>query len=86
MTKNFVQLDESKFPTTKGKNIDGFRFYAVEDKHFPSITTVLGAIPKPGLIAWRKNVGEEAAKWEYRGLNESQKNHYLILQDVVAIF
>ena len=64
MTKNFVQLDESKFPTTKGKNIDGFRFYAVEDKHFPSITTVLGAIPKPSLIAWRKNVGEEAAKWE----------------------
>ena len=34
--KNFVQLDESKFPTTKGKNIDGFRFYAVEDKHYPS--------------------------------------------------
>ena len=62
--KNFVQLDESKFPTTKGKNIDGFRFYAVEDKHYPSITTVLGAIPKPGLIKWRKSVGEEAARWE----------------------
>ena len=26
MTKNFVQLDESKLPTTKGKNIDGLDF------------------------------------------------------------
>ena len=42
MTKNFVQLDESKLPTTKGKNIDGFRFYSVGDKNYPSITTVLG--------------------------------------------
>ena len=81
MTKNFVQLDESKFPTTKGKNIDGFRFYAVEDKHFPSITTVLGAIPKPGLIAWRKNVGEEAAKWEMnRAARRGSATHTLVEQ------
>ena len=46
MTKNFVQLDESKFPTTKGKNIDGFRFYAVEDKHFPSIGIFLMLMKK----------------------------------------
>jgi len=79
--KNFVQLDESKFPTTKGKNIDGFRFYAVDDKHFPSITTVLGAIPKPGLIAWRKNVGEEAAKWEMnRAARRGSATHTLVEQ------
>ena len=64
MSKNFIQLDESKFPTTKGKNQNGFRFYEVDGQHFPSITTVLGVQKKPGLIAWRKNVGEEAAKWE----------------------
>jgi hypothetical protein len=79
--KNFVQIDESKFPTTKGKNIDGFRFYAVEDKHFPSITTVLGAIPKPGLITWRKNVGEEAAKWEMnRAARRGSATHTLVEQ------
>ena len=61
---NFVKLDESKLPKTKGKRIDGMRFYEVDGKAFPSITTVLGAIPKPGLDAWRKSVGEEAAKWE----------------------
>ena len=61
---NFIELDESKLPKTKGKRIDGMRFYEVDGKAFPSITTVLGAIPKPGLEAWRKSVGEEAAKWE----------------------
>jgi len=61
---NFVKIDESKLPKTKGKRIDGMRFYEVDGKAFPSITTVLGAIPKPGLVAWRKSVGEEAAKWE----------------------
>ena len=79
MTKNFVQLDESKLPTTKGKNIDGFRFYSVGDKNYPSITTVLGAIPKPGLIAWRKNVGEEAAKWEMnRAARRGKVTHTLV--------
>ena len=81
MTKNFVQLDESKLPTTKGKNIDGFRFYSVGDKNYPSITTVLGAIPKPGLIAWRKNVGEEAAKWEMnRAARRGSATHTLVEQ------
>ena len=79
--KNFVQLDESKFPTTKGKNIDVFRFYAVEDKHYPSITTVLGAIPKPGLIKWRKSVGEEAARWEMnRAARRGSATHTLVEQ------
>ena len=81
MAKNFIQLDESKLPTTKGKNIDGFRFYAVEDKHYPSITTVLGAIPKPGLMKWRKSVGEEAAKWEMnRAARRGSATHTLVEQ------
>ena len=81
MAKNFVQLDESKLPTTKGKNIDGFRFYAVEDIHYPSITTVLGAIPKPGLMKWRKSVGEDAAKWEMnRAARRGSATHTLVEQ------
>jgi hypothetical protein len=81
MTKNFVQLDESKLPKTKGKNIDGFRFYSVGDKNFPSITTVLGAIPKPGLVAWRTYVGEEAAKWEMnRAARRGSATHTLVEQ------
>ena len=76
---NFVKLDESKFPTTKGKRIDGMRFYEVDGKAFPSITTVLGSLPKPGLDQWRKNVGEEAAKWEMnRAARRGKVTHTLV--------
>jgi len=78
---NFVKLDESKLPKTKGKRIDGMRFYEVDGKAFPSITTVLGAIPKPGLDAWRKSVGEEAAKWEMnRAARRGSAVHTLVEQ------
>ena len=33
------QLDESKFPKTKGKRIDGMRFYEVDGQAYPAITT-----------------------------------------------
>ena len=60
--KTFVTLDETKLPQTKGKRINGMRFYEVDGQAFPSVTSVLGFRPKPGLLAWRKNVGEEAAE------------------------
>ena len=65
----------------KGKRIDGMRFYEVDGKAFPSITTVLGAQPKPGLDQWRKNVGEEAAKWEMnRAARRGSATHTLVEQ------
>jgi hypothetical protein len=40
----------------------GSRFYLLEDgSKLPSVTTVLGARPKPQLHAWRKKVGNEEA-------------------------
>ena len=76
---NFVKLDESKLPKTKGKRIDGMRFYDVDGKAFPSITTVLGAQPKPGLDKWRASVGEEAAKWEMaRAARRGKATHTLV--------
>ena len=76
---NFVKIDESKLPKTKGKRIDGMRFYEVDGKAFPSITTVLGSLPKPGLDQWRKNVGEEAAKWEMnRAARRGKATHTLV--------
>ena len=76
---NFIELDESKLPKTKGKRIDGMRFYDVDGKAFPSITTVLGAQPKPGLDKWRASVGEEAAKWEMaRAARRGKATHTLV--------
>ena len=78
---NFIQLDETKLPKTKGKRTDGMRFYEVDGKAYPSITTVLGVQPKPGLDAWRKNVGEEAAKWEMaRAARRGKTTHTLVEQ------
>ena len=84
---NFVKLDESKFPKTKGKRIDGMRFYEVDGKAFPSITTVLGSLPKPGLDQWRKNVGEEAAKWEMnRAARRGKATHTLVENYLIFLF
>ena len=76
---NFVQIDETKLPQTKGKRTNGMRFYEVDGQAYPSVTTVLNARPKPGLVAWRKNVGEEAAKWEMgRAARRGSATHTLI--------
>ena len=77
--KTFVTLDETKLPSTKGKRINGMRFYEVDGQAFPSVTSVLGFRPKPGLEQWRKNVGEEAAKWEMgRAARRGKATHTLI--------
>src|SRR6056300_1094615 len=77
--KNFVTLDETKLPQAKGKRINGMRFYEVDGQAFPSVTSVLGFRLKPGLLAWRKNVGEEAAKWEMaRAARRGKATHTLV--------
>ena len=76
---NFIQLDETKLPKTKGKRINGMRFYEVDGKAYPSVTSVSGYRPKPGLLAWRTNVGEEAAKWEMaRAARRGKATHTLV--------
>ena len=37
----FKDLDTSKLPKTVGKKVDGFRFYDIDGKAYPSVTTVL---------------------------------------------
>ena len=78
---NFIQLDEAKFPNTKGMNQNGFRFYKIDGKHYPSITSILSIQKKEGLEKWRKNVGEEAAKWEMaRAARRGKATHTLVEQ------
>ena len=49
MTFKFIELDKQVLPKTKGKRIDGFRFYDINGKNYPSVTTVLGIRKKEGL-------------------------------------
>src|SRR5210317_2569236 len=66
MAFEFVKLDESKLPKTKGKRIDGFRFYDIEGHNYPSVTTVLGYNTGDGLKKWRESIGEDVANYEMR--------------------
>ena len=78
---NFIQLDESKFPKSKGMNQNGFRFYNIDGKNYPSVNSILGIKNKEGLAQWRKNVGEEAAKWEMaRAARRGKATHTLVEQ------
>ena len=77
----WVDIDKTKLPKTKGRRIDGFRFYDVDGKNYPSITTVLGVQKKEGLEKWRKAVGEEAANWEMgRAARRGKATHTLVEQ------
>ena len=53
--KDLQDLKSQTFP-------DGKRYYTLEDgTKLPSVTTVLGAKKKAGILEWRKRVGEEEA-------------------------
>lgn len=78
---NFIDLDKSKLPKTKGMNIDGFRFYKVDEKNYPSVTTVLGILKKAGLQKWRDAIGEKVAQWEMnRASRRGKATHTLVEQ------
>jgi len=75
----FVDIDTSVLPKTKGKRIDGMRFYNVEGHNFPSVTTVLGVKKSASLEGWRKSIGEDVAKWEMgRAARRGTSTHNLI--------
>ena len=52
----FIELNKDLLPKTKGRRIDGHRFYEVNGKNYPSITTVLNIRKSDGLKQWRDNV------------------------------
>ena len=81
MAFKFVDLDKSKLPTTKGKRIDGMRFYSIEGHNYPSVTTVLGYKKGKELQKWRDSIGEDVAKWEMsRAARRGKSFHTLVEQ------
>ena len=83
---NFIDLDKSKLPVTKGKKVDGFRFYDIEGKAYPSITTVLGIQKKAQLQEWRDKIGEKVANWEMgRAARRGKATHLLIEQYIKGL-
>jgi len=83
MTKkfNFIDLNTNLLPKTKGMNIDGYRFYSIDGKNYPSVTTVLGIRKKQELQKWRDSIGEDVAKWEMgRAARRGKAVHTLVEQ------
>src|SRR5210317_440972 len=77
----FIQLNEELLPKVKGKKVDGFRFYDIDGKHYPSITSVLSIRKKEGLDKWRASIGEEVANWEMgRAARRGKATHTLVEQ------
>ncbi|MEK9886360.1 MAG: hypothetical protein VW452_05590, partial [Pelagibacteraceae bacterium] len=78
---NFIDLNKSLLPKTKGMKVDGFRFYNIDGTNYPSVTTVLGILKKDGLQKWRDSIGEEVAKWEMgRAARRGKATHTLVEQ------
>jgi len=78
---NFIDLDKSKLPVTKGKKVDGFRFYDIDGKAYPSVTSVLGIKKKAELQGWREKIGEDVANWEMgRAARRGKATHLLVEQ------
>jgi len=78
---NFIQLNEDLLPKVKGKKVDGFRFYDIQGKNYPSITSVLSIRKKEGLEKWRESIGESVANWEMgRAARRGKATHTLVEQ------
>ena len=77
----FVDLDKKNLPVTVGKKVNGFRFYEIDGKAYPSITTVLSIRSKEGLQKWRDSIGEKVANWEMgRAARRGKATHTLVEQ------
>src|SRR5210317_2048862 len=77
----FKDLDKTLLPQTKGMKVDGFRFYNIDGKNYPSVTTVLGQLKKDGLQKWRDSIGEKVAQWEMgRAARRGKATHTLVEQ------
>ena len=59
----FQHLDDlDEYEPSQRETRDGSRVYVTpQGKVYPSITSILGTQPKPGIEAWRKKIGEEEA-------------------------
>ena len=79
----FIDLDKTNLPQTKGKNINGMRFYDIDGKAYPSVTTVLGHKKVKELQQWRESIGEDVAKWEMNRASRRAKSTHNLVEEYI---
>ena len=63
----FTHIDiPDMMPKLISKNQNGFRYYSVDGKSYPSVTSVLSILSKDGIHAWRDSIGHDVADFETR--------------------
>ena len=80
---NFIhkEIDKKKLPKTQGRRINGHRFYEIDGKNYPSVTSVLSLRKTEGLTKWRESIGEKVANFEMRRCaNRGKSLHTLVEQ------
>lgn len=53
-------------PKLSSQNRDGFRYYSIDGKSYPSVTSVLSLLSKDSIRAWRDSIGHDVADFESR--------------------
>jgi len=66
MKFKFVDIDKTKLPKPKRRNVGGIRFYEIDGQQYPSVTTILSLKKTEELKKWRESIGEDVANWEMR--------------------
>ena len=85
MTKEFkfVDVNKSLLPITKGRNQNGMRFYEIDGKNYPSVTTILNSRKSEGLKNWRANIGEAVANFEMRRAARRGKSTHTLVENYI---
>ena len=82
MAFNFIELDKTVLPKTKGMRVDGPPFLQYNGTNYPSVTTVLGIRKTEQLKEWREKIGEKVCsigKW-VRAARRGKSFHTLVEQ------
>ena len=77
---NYKEPDLSLLPDTKGKRESGYRFYQIDGKNYPSVTSVLSIRKSDGLKKWRESIGEDVANWEMRRAAKRGKSFHTLVE------
>lgn len=82
---NFVHcLNVTNLIELNTETIAGKRHYITPSGKYPSITSVLGAFPKPELFAWRNRIGEEEANKITRASSSRGTKFHLLCEKYLS--
>lgn len=75
---------DNKILELNTETVAGKRHYVTPMGKYPSITSVLGAFPKPELFEWRKRVGEEEANKITRAASSRGTKFHLLCEKYLS--